>query len=122
MKFKLDENLGARTVERFRSRGHDIHTVASEQLSGASDRRIFETCALEGRCLVTLDLDFADVLRFPPETSAGIAVIRAPGSVSLALLCHLIDCLLNMAEAHPIAQQLWIVEPNRIRVHLSDGD
>jgi len=37
-------------------------------------------CALEGRCLITLDLDFVDVLRFPPRTGAGTVVLRPPNT------------------------------------------
>jgi hypothetical protein len=32
--------------------------------------------------LVTLDLDFADVTRFPPHLCDGIAVIRVPSKLS----------------------------------------
>ena len=59
MKFKLDENLGSRTAHLFSEAGHGVETVFKEGLSGASDELIFETCFLENRCLVSLDLDFA---------------------------------------------------------------
>jgi predicted nuclease of predicted toxin-antitoxin system len=61
MKFKLDENLGRRTLEVFSMRGHEAQTVVEEHLGGASDQTLFETCISEGRCLVSLDMDFADV-------------------------------------------------------------
>ena len=40
----------------------------------------------ESRCLITLDLDFADLLRFPPQQTAGIVVMRYPGRVTWAAL------------------------------------
>ena len=76
MKLKLDENLGSRWADFLASYGHDVHTVPQERLSGASDSTIFETCVRERRCLVSLDLDFADILRFPPRDTAGIAILR----------------------------------------------
>ena len=71
MKFKLDENFGKRTQTQFEEAGHDVQTVQSESLQGTSDRNLYEVCRAEQRCLITLDLDFADVTRFPPETTGG---------------------------------------------------
>jgi len=78
MKFKLDENFGSRSARLFPKNGHEVETVFQERLSGASGHVIFETCLEEKRCLVTLDLDFADVLRFPPHKTPGVAVFRSP--------------------------------------------
>jgi hypothetical protein len=44
MKIKLDEHLGQRGAEIFRSAGHDVETVASEGLSGATDRALIDVC------------------------------------------------------------------------------
>jgi hypothetical protein len=66
VKFKLDENLGSRTAELIAACGHDVQTVSQQRLTGIDDEHLFEVCASEGRCLITLDLDFADILRFPP--------------------------------------------------------
>ena len=70
MRFKLDENFGTRTQHIFRGAGHDVQTVREEALRGASDWHLYEVCCAEQRCLVTLDLDFADVTRFPPEKTS----------------------------------------------------
>jgi len=69
MNFKLDENLGRRTQEVFSLCGHRADTVAEENLSGTGDQRLFEICQVEERCVVSLDMDFADILRFPPGAS-----------------------------------------------------
>lgn len=119
MKFKLDENFGSRTYQLFVQAGHDIETVHQEALSGTTDEYLFHICHQEQRCLVTLDLDFADVIRFPPQQSNGIVVIRVPRNPSLALLERMIRQLLQLIEANPIANQLWIVEAGRIRIHQS---
>ena len=117
MKFKLDENLGSRTAELITAKGHEVHTVSDEKLHGAGDRSLFEICASEERCLITLDLDFADVVRFPPHEGAGVAVLRPSRTVSLNLLTDLVRSLLNALEREPIAGRLWVVEIGRIRTH-----
>jgi predicted nuclease of predicted toxin-antitoxin system len=117
VKFKLDENLGSRTAGAIAECGHDVQTASQEKLNGIDDVRLFEVCALESRCLITLDLDFADVLRFPPARGAGIAVLRLPRTVSLNLLTELVRNLLAAVERESIAGRLWVVEAGRIRVH-----
>ena len=86
MKFKLDENFGTRTQRIIRAAGHDVQTVRDEGLQGSSDQHLYDVCRFEQRCLVTLDLDFADTIRFQPVQGAGIAVIRLPRNPSLPLL------------------------------------
>ena len=117
MKFKLDENLGSRTARVFSEFGHDVETVSQERLNGASDDVLFASGAAEGRCLITLDLDFSDIIRFPPQNSPGVAVLRPPQSVSPLLLDELVRNLLTVLQTEIVVGRLWVVEPGRIRVH-----
>jgi predicted nuclease of predicted toxin-antitoxin system len=117
MKFKLDENLGSRTAEIIAESGHDVATVAQEKLSGTSDERLLAICIAESRCLITLDLDFADVLRFPPRNTPGIAVLRLPRVASLALLTGFVQSLLAALHSETITGRLWVVEAGRVRIH-----
>ena len=67
MKFKLDENVGRRGLEFLKASGHDVMTVWDQGLRGVTDEEVFQICAAEGRVLVTLDRDFGQITRFPPE-------------------------------------------------------
>ena len=120
MNFKLDENFGKRTQHLFRTAGHDVQTVSSQGLNGRSDKKLYEVCCSEKKCLVTLDLDFADVTRFLPTKSSGIAVIRVPRNPSIALLEQLVNQFLKAVIKMPVEKRLWIIEPGRIRVHQSE--
>lgn len=122
MKFKLDENFGRRTVDLFAQFGHEVETVLDEKLSGAADKTLFEVCVRDRRCLVSLDLDFADVLRFPPDRGPGIAVLRLPKGASLGLLTQMIRGFLMALETESIFDRLWIIEVGRIRVHEDSGE
>ena len=122
MRFKLDENFGKRTLKIFQAAGHDVRTTLDEGMQGCSDRHLYDVCCKERRCLVTLDLDFSDVTRFPPEQGSGIAVIRVPQNTSLAVLEQLIRLLLQMLSRMTIDKNLWIVETSRIRIHQSQKE
>lgn len=121
MRFKLDENLDARLAALLAERGHEADSVRSEGLGGAFDERLFAECAREGRVLITLDLDFADPLRFPPWRPAGIIVLR-PQRNTLALIRQTLAAALPALEREPIAGALCIVEPGRIRVHCPEAE
>ncbi len=116
MKFKVDENMPVECASCLRDAGYDAETVGSEKLSGVSDSQLFDRCQAESRILVTLDLDFANVHAYPPGSSAGIAVLRPRMQDRQTILSLLRRMIAVMADRSP-HQQLWIVEPGRIRYH-----
>lgn len=122
MKFKLDENFGSRTQQLFRAAGHDIQTIRDQRLQGCSDQYLYEACCAERRCLVTMDLHFADVTRFPPAQASGMAVVRVPRNSSLTLLEQLVRQFLQASTQMTIERKLWIVEIGRIRIHQSEPE
>ena len=122
MKLKLDENIGRRGLELLSSAGHDVMTVREQSLQGAKDETLFRICAAEGRVLITLDRDFGQVLRFPPEKSAGIVILdTGPRPTQQGLLDRMHDFLATLA-TQPLDRKLWIVEPGRVRIHLHDKE
>ncbi len=48
----------------------------------------FLPCKTEVRILITLDLDFLNVLLYPPKDSSGIILLRS--------LCQSIDCITDL--------------------------
>lgn len=122
MKFKLDQNIGQRGLQLLRDAGHDVATVRDESLESAVDEEIFAAVVSEGRALITLDYDFAQVLRYPPEKSAGIVVLELGGRASLQALLDRLRTLLVTLQSHSLAGRLWIIEPARVRMHLRSSD
>ena len=80
MKFKLDENLPLEIADAFQDAGHQIDSVQSEGLTGASDQEILDRVQAENRILLTMDKGIADVRRFPPEQYHGIVLFRRSSS------------------------------------------
>lgn len=122
MRFKLDENLGTRISELFHNAEFIFKTVRDQNLPGCSDQQLYEVCCAEQMFLVTLDLDFAEVTRFPPDKLGGIAILRLPRHSSYALLKQLVSEFIEATTKLPLEKKLCIVEIGRIRIHESEQE
>lgn len=122
MRIKLDENLGSRIAELFRSAGHDVATVYEQELTSAPDSWVFSACLKESRVLVTLDLDFANPLRFDHSRSDGVAVLRVPTLPGRSDLDEGVQTLIAALSEAEITGKLWIVERTRVRTYEPGGE
>jgi predicted nuclease of predicted toxin-antitoxin system len=116
MQFKLDENLRPEVGDPLRQLGHSVATVYDQGLRGREDHEIADACRREGRVLISLDLDFSNILMFPPEDYPGLIVLRlrSKGRVAVAAVLHRVVAHLDQ---EPITGRLWIVDEQRIRIH-----
>jgi len=115
MRAKLDENLPVEAAELLRTAGWECDTVDDEGLAGADDPEVAAACQAGARVLFTLDLDFADILAYPPSEYVGIVVLR-PTEPSRRQVLQLVSRVLPVLSAEWMEHRLWIVEPARVRV------
>ncbi len=118
---KLDENFSPYLAEIFIQAGHDTETVLGENLSGEPDEVISEQCLSEKRCLVTLDLDFANIIRFPADNTPGIIVIRPNRPITLEVMRSMSEKLVVALEQNDPTGCLWILEPDKLRMRRPRG-
>ena len=115
MDFKIDENLPIEVADLLRQVGHDAVTVVEQHLTGASDSDIASACQGEGRVLITLDTDFADIRAYPPAQFPGLIVLRLQRQDKPHVL-EVIRRLIPLLSSEPLEHLLWIVEETRLRI------
>jgi len=76
MKVIANENVFEPIIEFLRSEGHEVVSVRATSLAGASDDEIYKTAVENKYVIVTMDKDFARVMRFPPNGCGGIIVVK----------------------------------------------
>lgn len=119
MRFKIDENLPVEVALRLRTAGHDATTVTEQDMVGDPDTTLSETCRREQMALVTLDLDFADIRTYPPEQHSGFIVLRVSGRGKRHIM-EVFERAVPLLETEPLAQHLWIVGEQTVRIRGQD--
>lgn len=78
MKFLLDENLAPIFINKIKEKYPSSVDVFDIGLAGESDQEIYEYLQSEenNHILITFDLDFSDIRKYPPELVEGIIVLR----------------------------------------------
>jgi hypothetical protein len=91
-----DANVPAGLVAhmRLRLRWDVLFVLEEDHLRRAPDLRHYRLAQQLRRTLVTLDRDYLDDRRFPPDEGAGVLVISAPDERQLLALLDRIDLML----------------------------
>jgi len=114
-KLKVDENLPVAAKELLEKAGYDCETVFDESLGGCPDEKIVATCEKESRVLISLDLDMANIVKFPLKNSPGRIVLR-PKNQGRARTLVLLKKVLPHLDQKKIRGVLWVVDEEKIRV------
>lgn len=73
MKFLTDENVSPKVVRALREKGHNVFDIKEEGLQGVSDDEIMKRARSIKHIIVSEDLDFGNLRRFP--------LIKHPGAI-----------------------------------------
>ena len=116
MKLKLDENLSRHLAPMLAQFGHDVDTVADEGLLGKPDAEVAIAALQANRLLLTVDLDFSDIRRFPPGTHPGIIVFRPRAAAGPLEINRFVESFVRTNLLDELAGCLVVVDPARTRI------
>ncbi|MGO9039260.1 MAG: DUF5615 family PIN-like protein [Steroidobacteraceae bacterium] len=85
-------------------------------LASATDEQIAKHALQYGAALLTRDLDFADIRRYPPDRYSRIVVLRLPDTaVAEEIAAAVKRCLSEPGLFASLSGRLAVVEGNRVR-------
>lgn len=119
MRFKIDENLPVEVALLLRNAGHDAATLYDQSMVGVADDQLAKVCQSEGRVIMTLDLDFADIRAYSPAQYSGIIVLR-PSVQSVPKITALIQSIIPLLETELLKGCLWIAQESGVRIRGSE--
>jgi len=115
MKLKLDENLSRHLEERLRVFQHDVTTVADQGLLSQPDTVVAAAAKREERILLTLDLEFGDLRKYPPGNHPGIILFR-PRSLGPLAVNRFVEEFVRDTDLGLFTGCVVVVEPSQVRV------
>ena len=115
LRFLTDEDIPRSTARVLRDAGFDALDVRDVGLRGKSDALVYAYAQREERLLITCDLGFSNILKFPPEQSMGLLVIRSSDNESIDRFNHeVLQAVTEIGEN--LRKHLAIVEIGKVRL------
>jgi len=117
MRFLVDEDLPRAVDNLLKQYGHEVVDVRDIGLRGAKDGEIAHYARSRNLCILSGDLGFCDIRKYPPSEYAGLAVIRIPRGATANFIVRLLESFLKKDKLiSELVGKLAIVEIERIRV------
>jgi predicted nuclease of predicted toxin-antitoxin system len=114
--FLIDEDIPRSTVKLLNGKGYEALGVRDCGLRGKSDEEIFKFAQQAGAVILTGDMGFGNLFRFPIGKHYGIFIVHFPNEVSTSELNQQIMKGLEALNETDFIGNLIILEPGKIRV------
>lgn len=104
------------TGRLLKEHGYSVEDVRDLGLRGIKDEEILQFATKRQTVLLTADMGFANILRFPPGSYSGILVAHFPKEMSTTKINRqIIEGIKNLTDAD-VRGNLIIMEPGRLRI------
>ncbi len=113
--FLIDENASRTLADSLRIAGYPAEHVCDAGLKGHPDSDVFAYAQAHQQTIITIDLDFSNITRYPPP-HCGIIILRLANNTSIADMLHELQNGLNTFGEQALTGVLLVVEKGRIRV------
>jgi predicted nuclease of predicted toxin-antitoxin system len=116
VRFVIDEDMPRSTGVALSSEGYEVKDVRDHGYRGLGDDEIYTFAQREKAVLLTGDLGFSNILRFPLGQHFGIVVARFPNEMAPREINREIVTSLRDLGENEFKGNLVILEPGRIRI------
>jgi len=115
MSVLLDHCVPSKFLHLVQSWGYDISPVKQYISPDSPDSAVIALAQQLDAVLLTVDMDFANILNYPPENYGGIIVMRYELSEEPALIVTLQSAFSDLYRDE-LRSAIVVVEPKRYRV------
>ncbi len=118
MQFFADHCVPGSIGDKLESEGHEVTRLSARLRADAEDSAVIGEAQTIGAILLSLNEDFADLLRYPLEEYEGIVALQVrnrPEAIP-AIMDKLIGYLAQHPDQSHYIGKLLLVEAHRIRV------
>jgi len=115
MKFLLDMPISPKTEAFLCQQGHQAVRVDKLGMQTATDKDIFTYALREDMVIITMDLDFGEILAYVKATKPSIIIFRLPNPSPSHVNDILANALPRIEEALS-SGSIVVIEESRIRV------
>ncbi len=116
LSFLIDENPPRILVQVLRRKGYKARHILDLLPQGSSDVKIYALAQQSQSIVVSRDVEFGNVLLYPPGTHSGIIVVRFPSTVPIETLLSEIPAAIGSLQESELQGNLLILEPGRTRI------
>ncbi|PSQ53741.1 MAG: hypothetical protein BRD28_03555 [Bacteroidetes bacterium QH_10_64_37] len=118
MRFFADHCVPESVAKALETEGHEVIRLRHQLLNDTPDSEVIAEAQDLNALLLSLNVDFSDLVRYPPQQYGGIVSLQVRGRPEV--LDPLIKRLTDYLEANPKREhyrgKLLLVEAHRIRV------
>ena len=121
MRIKIDENISRHLKPLLIREGYEAATAGEQGLLGKTDVEVGAVAKAEGMLLFILDLEFADLRKFPPGSHPGVVLFRPQGLGPISVNRFILN-FVKTTNLPELTGCTVIVDPTRIRVRRPPSD
>lgn len=115
-RFLIDENLPSALAPALRTAGHHAEDLRDVRARGSTDDEVFEHARVSRFTLVSRDVGFGNIGRFPLGTHSGIVLVRFPNSIPARIVAESVVLAITRLSDDDLAGNLIVVAPGRVRI------
>jgi predicted nuclease of predicted toxin-antitoxin system len=112
-KFLLDADMPRSSADVIRNLGFDVEDVRDLGMRYAQDKEIMDYALETGRIVITMDLDFGEILRYPKHP--GAIILRLPSGFTIDKINRVLEDFLSSQDIGILKESIIIVELGRYR-------
>jgi len=116
MRFLLDADVPRSSTRVFRRLRHEVQDVRDISLGDATDQEIAKYAKQNNLILVTRDIEFANILRYPMGSHVGIVVLRLPFDFTSEQINSVLNDFIKSVKIEELVNNITIIELGKYRI------